>query len=297
MTSPPILSGLMVQQARSRELGINFIASNNNGLADVASGGIYSAGQPIATWFAPYTEGQDKLLVADVPVLTKPVPPPPPPARRQRSTHRAARAVPSPALGHTTCSVGPLPAPCYGFTATPGTSGAATVLDGTFNCTAEWEVSEASPTDAPRAYAVMAVATQFTFGVPDPLFIQVCALFQCIDFPACTPLWNSTAVFSRASLETNVTSQLPLPMLGFDDGTYDVRRAARAYCRGVTRCLCCCVGLGCTAAQVAATSALDVEYTPHSQMRLTMPAATKPLYSLSVFGFSTNSTQTRQRRQ
>lgn len=68
---PPLVSAHMLQQGWSRLSGANFIVANNAESPAVSGGGIYSAGDPIATFFNTSTSAfkSRQLVVGRVPLL------------------------------------------------------------------------------------------------------------------------------------------------------------------------------------------------------------------------------------
>jgi len=151
---PPLVTGQQYQQAWSRQFGVNMLASGSGQSWTTSGSGIYSKGEVLTAYFNPTTLGQDKLLVATIPILNIDEP------RNIPTTFLAHKALP------------PHDPVITQFTATPGKTASVDAIDGTLHCNAQYTIN--AHTSA-ASYALVAYAGPYS----DFYYEEICCLVHC----------------------------------------------------------------------------------------------------------------------
>ena len=228
----PVNTALMVQQAwcvhftglatassshiRSRRYPSNLVAGSVNG------GGVYTAGQPLATFFNASLTPTDvqQLLVA---VVSSAFPDPAPASADDAIPATMPISDGSFVFARCTSADFVTPLPCVLFEAVPSQTFTTPLAYGLMGC--QFQAETAPTAAAGHWYAFVAVDEVFTApGTPDPCHIRACMFLSCTarrpsdrDTVACSPDYNAAGTFMSFSILGNFTdNDQVLPYLALD---------------------------------------------------------------------------------
>jgi hypothetical protein len=207
VNTPPLGSATMVQQAWSRTLDVNLIASNIGQCPSSCGSGIYQSGAVLTTAFSDDRMAQEAILVGTF-------------HRKERQKQRKRRLE---VLIQTSVAPTPCLLPsgqlgnCVFFIPEPNTTDSFTVTNGSMECALQVEVAQVG---SQETWALAAYDGYISYGASDPLRTHMCTLIHadCLVKQAeCG--FTSQVVFAQLTLQGSFKdSAIVLPMLALTGG-------------------------------------------------------------------------------